>query len=392
MRPLPFIRWFFLFSLSVLCGCLSYRDLVPGKTELGRRTLTVPAILVGSHLVVEGRWDRHGPWRYLVDTGSSVTLVSPEYAERYATSKAALAPPSVRVRASSGDSTLLPQATVRRIGVGEAYFDNADVLVKDLSDISAHLGVKIDGILGFPLFRNAILTLDYPQSRIVLTPPHLAQPVPGTTIKFNDARRIPLIPITVGGTTTLALIDSGSDAPLILNPYGMDLPYAVEPRSGNPVGTLAGDRVPEIGRLAVPLRIGAYAFPQPIVDLTTELTAVGGDILRYFTVTFDQTRNQVTFSRPDMEPIQMGPVRSAGMAFEKGATYWRVVAVVPGSPAAQAGVQPGDLVTRINGESIAQWPLQRLEPFLRRSPEVVFTFIDGARERPIVIPTFELVP
>ena len=39
---------------------------------------------------------------------------------------------------------------------------------------------------------------------------------------------------------------------------------------------------------AVWFLIGDYTVEQPVVDLTDELTSVGGGLLRHFTVTFDQ--------------------------------------------------------------------------------------------------------
>lgn len=378
-------------ALVFATGCIS-RDLRPGRTELKSPLVSVPAQIIGNHFIVEAKWDKRGPWHFLVDTGSSVTLVSQEFARRYVNDKAALAAPPVRVTSADGNSTLLPAVTIRRIDLSEAHFENVQALVRDFSDISAHLGIKIDGVLAFPLFRNTVVTLDYPASKLLMSPVGEPQYLPGSTIKFNNMQRTPLIPIKVGRTTLIALIDSGSDGPLLLNPLGLDLQYSASPRPGTVVGTLTGNRSQEIGRLAVPLTVGLYRIPQPVVDLTDQLSALGGEVLRNFSVTFDQAHNQVTFHRADFTAITIPPRRSCGLAFSKGPTYWRVVGVVPDSPADQAGIKEGELVTRINGESITQWPLSRFEPFLKRNSEIVFTFLDGAKETPVVIPTFELVP
>jgi hypothetical protein len=40
--------------------------------------------VIGNVLVVEDKWDKFGPYHFIVDTGSSVTLVSPDLAKRYA--------------------------------------------------------------------------------------------------------------------------------------------------------------------------------------------------------------------------------------------------------------------------------------------------------------------
>ena len=91
------------------------------------------------------------------------------------------------------------------------------------------------------------------------------------------------------------------------------------------------------------------------IDLTDELSSIGGGLLRNFSVTFDQKRNQVTLFRPTYDPIQVAPVRSTGLSFTKTTAYWRVAAVVDGSPAEQLGVSAGDLCTRISDEPVSAW-------------------------------------
>jgi hypothetical protein len=379
----------------VLVGCLSSRDLKPGRTKIGSKQVVVPAQIVGNQFVVETKWDKHGPWHFLVDTGSSVTLVSEEIARRYATGKAALGTPSVHVKSSDGKATLLPSVTLGYIELDDARFENVQALVFDFAEISAHLGIRIDGVLGFPLFQETVFTLDYPQSRLVLskTSPMRDMTTPrGTTVKFTNSQRTPFIPVRLGPENFIALIDSGNDGPLLLNLIGLHPRFSFGPRPGVTVGTLTGNRTQEIGRLEQPLDIGPYRFEKPIVDLTDQISAIGGEILRNFAVTFDQSRNQVTFYRDSAVPIPAQTRRAAGLSFSKMPTYWRVAAVIPDSPADAAGVQTGDLVIRINGESVADWNLTRYESVIRRATEITFTFLNGPKETPMVIPTFDLVP
>jgi len=384
--------WLILLPLLLAAGCFSHPDLRPGRTRFRQPSVLVPAQVVGGHFLVQSKWDKHGPWNFLIDTGSSVTLVSKDFAKFYATERPALDAPSVRVRGANGNSSLLPAVTLRRLDLGGVRFDNIDALIGDLSDISQHLGIKIDGILGFPLFRETIFTLDYPSNQLLLLPSNTTAQPAGSTIKFNNDQRTPLIPVQLGDTRVFVLIDSGSDGPFELNPAGLNWSYAVPPRPGATVGTLSGDRTQHVGRLEQSISIGNFEFKKPIVDLTDQLSSIGGDVLKNFSVTFDQAHNRVTFSRPDGDVVETPPKLSAGLAFAKGPTYWRVVAVVPGSPAEEAGVQVGDLVTRINGESITNWPLNRYETYVRRSSEIVFTFLEGSKERPVVVPIFQLVP
>jgi len=320
-------------------------------------------------------------------------LVSPELAARYVAKNAP--PPTtplVRVKSASGETALLTATTLRRIELGGARFENVQALIYDCEVVSAHLGVKIDGILGFPLFRETLLTLDYPHSRVLLQWRSAANLLPGTPILFNNSRKTPIIPLRLGDQTFAALIDSGSDATLSLNPAGLQPQFSIEPRRGATVATLSGDREQHIGRLAQTLVIGDYPIDQPVVDITDELTSVGGGLLKNFIVTFDQEHNRVTFYRESHSPIPPEPRRSVGVSFSKVPAYWRVASVIPNSPAASAEVQAGDLVTRINGEPVAEWDVARYEQLIASANEVTFTFLNGSQENEKRVAIFDLVP
>jgi hypothetical protein len=278
--------WFGLASLALLgAGCTSSasrRPAQPGRTILGSPLVVLPAQMIGNHLVIEAKWDRFGPYRFLIDTGSSTTLVTSALARRYPGQEVPAWTPPVRVKGADELVMELPRASLRRLELGEARFDDVEVLIYDCAALSAHLGVRIDGVLGFPLFRELLLTLDYPGSRVVLQSSRETPLLPGTTIAFDDAKKIPLISVRLGDRSLVALVDSGSDAILSLNPVGLEPRFVYGPVVGATVGTLAGERTQEIGRLADTLMLGQQAFPQTIVELTDELSAIGGGLLRHF--------------------------------------------------------------------------------------------------------------
>lgn len=382
-------------GLLLLAGCLGFRREPPrpGRTTLDSPLVVLPATPMASFLVIQAKWDKHGPYHFLIDTGASVTLVSPELAARYG-DKNALPPstPLVRVRSAEGETALLTPATLRRLELGDARFEDVQVLVYDCEQLSAHFGVKIDGILGFPLFRETLLTLDYPRSRVLLEPRTPAPLLPGVTIPFNNDRRTPIIPVNIGDLSFIALIDSGSDASLTLNPIGLQPEFSVLPRAGVTFATLSGDREQRIGRIAHPLGVGGYLIESPVTDLTEDLSSIGSGVLRHFTVTFDQERSQVTFYRDTPGPVPPAAQRSSGLSFSKTPAYWRIAGVVPGSPAAEVGVQRGDLVTRINGEPVAKWNLRRYEQLVASATDIAFTFLNGNRETERRVKVFDLVP
>jgi len=382
--------------LMTLAGCNMLRriPMPPRRTTLESQLIELPAQTISNHLIVETRWDKKGPYHFLIDTGASVTLVSPELAARYSDTSAPPIPQTqVRVKAADGSTALLPAVTLRRLSLGQARFERVPALVYDCSALSAHFGIKIDGVLGFPLFRDTLLTLDYPRSRVLLVPNSSPPPsLPGSTILFNNASRTPLIPVTLGDETFIALIDSGSDGALNLNPVGLHATFDYGPRPGPALATLTGDRPQQVGRVTQSLQIGGYTFLHPLVALTDDLASLGGDVLKNFTVTFDQRRSQVTFYRESAAPILMPSRRSAGLSFDKTPVYWRITSVVPGSPAETAGIQAGDLWTRIEGELIAGWNLRRYEELTANAKSITFTFLRGTREQDTSVAVFDLVP
>jgi|UniRef100_UPI00404A7523 hypothetical protein len=375
------------------CKSLQREAPRPGRTSISSPLVVLPAETIGNYLIVEGKWDRHGPYHFLVDTGSSVTHVSPELAERYRSKN--IPPAGIRpvmVKSAAGDIIKLPEITLSLIKLGDARFEDVPVLIYDCTPLSDHLGIKIDGILGFPLFRDTLMTLDYPQSRIIISPYNPAALVPGRTIAFNNDHRTPQIPLDLGQVQIDALIDSGSDAALNLNPQGLTLDYAVKPRPAVIMGTLSGDHLQYAARLQDSLSIGDYVVRQPLVYLTDGFTSLGGDVLRHFSLTFDQERNRVTIYRESRDPIYIPAKRSTGLTFSKTPAYWRVAGVVPDTPASVSGVQAADLVSRINGEPITQWNLGRYEQLIREASEITYTFLSGTTESSRTLQVIALVP
>jgi hypothetical protein len=387
------------FGFWLLPGCLSlHREPPrPGLTEVGSKPAAVPAHLIGNALVVETKWDSYGPYRFLIDTGSSSTLLTPELVRRYAARDAPPpAIPEVPVRSASGASKVLTAATVERLQLGAVRFERVPVLIYDCADLSDQLGVKIDGILGFPLFRETILTLDYPHERIVMESPSRAQPPLGDTMTFDNQNKAPFIWLGIGDRRFSALIDSGSDGTLSVNegPAGPRPKLAVGPTEGPTVGTLAGEYQTIVGRLAEDVTLGSYVVPRPVVEIDENLPIIGGGILKQFTITFDPAHSRVTFYRDSVDPVSTPPLRSTGLSFRRTPAYWRVSGVIPGSSADGANVQLGDLVTRVNGEPVSKWDLRRYNELVANGAAVDYTFLENgkAESSPKRLKVVDLVP
>lgn len=380
-------------------GCVNYGRRAPARTVLETKTTTLPARVISNFFVIESQLSDGKTYRFIVDTGSTATLVSPDLAKKFAMKERRGVPRrKVHVTSASGAEVELEAITLRQLNLGDALFERVPALIFDFTDLSGHLGLPIDGIVGFPVFRNTLLTMNYPEHKLVIasypefTPPAPVASPQTSTIAFNNEQGTPLIPIQMGNESFIVLIDSGSDGSLSLNPVGLHPHFANGPRVGTLISSLRGDRRQLTGRLNQDVLIGSHLIQKPVVDLTDQLSSIGGEFLRHFVVTFDQRRNQVTLVRDADGAVTMEPRRSSGLSFERSAVYWKILTVIPDTPAAKLPIQAGDLCVRINGELVAQWGYDRYADLLKTADKITYTLLVGAKETDVEVPVFELVP
>lgn len=354
--------------------------------------IELPMLFVGGLVVIETQAE-DGPWRFLIDTGSSTCLVSPEYAIRHLKKPVTPNAPKVWLRDASGRAAAAESVLLDRIDFGPANFQNVRALVFDCREISNHLGMEIHGVLGFSLFSNARLTLDYPNRKVIMSALQDKTPLRGCVLPVTSHNDVPLIQISLDNRSIVALIDTGNDGSVNLDPAGLDLNFASPPRRGTLVGTLYGDHEQFAARLAHTIYLGDHRIVNPIVDLSGTLTSLGGELLQEFEITFDQSRNLVAFYRPSHDMLLFTPPKlSAGVSFEKSLAYWKITAVAPDSPAHTVGLVPGDLVIRINHEPVENWDLARYRQLVDAGGFIDFTTIIGRNEIEHPVKVFTLVP
>ncbi len=395
-------RWIFCLLSSVGCllfsSCATNPGRAPASTHIEPQPVRVPARILSHFFLVESPQVDGKTYRFMIDTGSSVTLVSPAVAASLKQKESRKAPPRTQpVRGANGRDVELPAVTLRHLRLGEAHFERVPAIVYDFSELSAHLGLSIDGVVGFPLFRDTLLTLDYPAALLEIAPNPVVAPPPvrqprTSIIPYNREQATPLIPVQMDNESFFVLIDSGSDGGLALNPAGLHPRFTRGPRVGMIVTSLDGDKRQLVGRLDQNITIGTQLVQQPVVDLTEQLSSLGGELLQHFRLTFDQQRHLVTLVRATEGPVVMSGRRSTGLSFRRFPNYWRLLAVVPDTPNSALPVQPGDLCVRINGELVEKWTFERYADAVKTAPKITYTFLSGAKETDYDVTVFELVP
>ena len=125
----------------------------------------------------------------------------------------------------------------------------------------------------------------------------------------------------------------------------------------------------------------------------TESGNVGNEILAHFTVDFDYLHGQLWF-----EPVPgyvPRPLAAAGVsAYKERADAFKVAAVSPGTPAAEAGIQVDDEIVAVDGIPSTQmsgWDFRRA---VRRSPgtKLTLSILRDGHPQTTVLTLRELLP
>ncbi len=379
-----------LVALS-FASCVTPRDpqAPPERTVLAADRVELPSTWLDEYAFVDVLVEGRGPYRFLVDTGATATAISTRVASRL--------PPrrhggTVSVRGAHGtvtDSHLL--LNIDKLEIDGCAFVDLGAVVIDLDPVSDMMGRRLDGILGYPLFRDCVLTIDYPGRRIELSATPLVPSADGPLLPlFGD--NTPQIDLRFGEREHRFMIDSGSGGAFDLTGDGKDLRFSQGPKAASMSGSVSGlIALKPIGRLADDAHLGSIRIPEPIATFENDSQRFGTQVLRHFAVSFDQRQQCIRFTRSDERPIRFDAVRGTGAFFTPNADRWEVSVVLPGSPAENVGIRPGDQVIAINGQRVSESQFVSFSDLTSRS-KVNFTLDRPVGAVIVTVPVTDLIP
>jgi hypothetical protein len=270
----------------------------------------------------------------VLDTGAGETSVDPDAIERVF---------GKRVRVGK-------KINLRDGTAGPLQVRKLPSKVHEMDHLARALGYEIDGILGFPTFRDLLLTLDYPRSEVRIARGTLGPP-DGVEIVKDYGKSRPYLALDIGGKRLPVLIDSGSAGGVRLRKDD-PVEWEVPPRPvGGAVGYTGIDLV-SAGRMRGDLRVGPLRVERPLVRLDDGTRLVGADILERFEATFDQKKRRIRLVPDSEEPIVLAPARGIGVALRPVAEGFEIARVFPGTPAEASGLRKGDLLVAFDGVPI----------------------------------------
>ncbi len=332
--------------------------------------IVVSFTIVADNIIVDVRIDgvRTGA---ILDTGGR-NVMTPSLARRLGLMSA----PKTKVHGMGAGQVGISQTRVREVDVGGVTMRDQPFYVVPLPYELTNGGpmpVEVD--LGYELLKKYVTTIDFVKSEITFTPDGAYAPVasvPYVALSFSDTT--PAISATLDRLNGRFLVDAGSSFAIALTSpfvtsHHLTSRYRVTGAGATGQG-LGGETYGQLARAKV-LEIGNSAIERPVLQLSTDTAGtlaskayagvIGLDVLRSFaTVTFDYERRTMALQSSGGNAAAAEAYDRTGMSADKNDPLaFTVSGILPGGPAAIAGLRDGDRITAIDGRPAVAVDTQR---------------------------------
>ncbi|HSS19774.1 MAG TPA: retropepsin-like aspartic protease [Pyrinomonadaceae bacterium] len=276
------------------------------------RVADVPMLQRGLEPAVEIKINGQGPFLFAIDTGGGMQAdLDPSVAAQLKL------PTNGKVRAgdpSGRNGHDYDTVLVESLSFGGAEFRGITAMVREQR--MAPNTARIDGILGFALFADYLLTLDYPGKRVLVERGELPQTNGSDIMAFRVEQHIPVIDLLVGSLKLNAHIDSGNMMGGFALPESAigKLKLASEPVTVGRASSISNVFEIKEVRLAEAIKLGSFEFAQPKVTFPTvaEHANIGSAILQEFALTFDQKNERLKLKRTVLKSEPIPVVTASG--------------------------------------------------------------------------------
>ncbi len=237
-----------------------------------------------------------GPYLFAIDTGSSATVsVDVNLAKQLSL----LPTGTTLLDDSTGRNTQVhPTTQINVISIGTKEFRNLTASIINLNDKKS--APRLDGMLGFRLFEDHLLTLDFPGKRFYLEQGNLSKTDGKMILPMKRIQSLPAVEISIQTVKVDALIDTGNLARrlVIAAPLARTLIYTSYEGTVVSARSFCNDYKFSEAQLKSNIAIGNYHFSSPVILWSPDYiyNNLGSVFLKDFVITFDQKKNLVKIS------------------------------------------------------------------------------------------------
>lgn len=354
-----------------------------------KRKVTIPFKLVHNLIVIPVKVNQSSTLNFILDSGVKTTLITRLY---YTDSLDLNEAQKVEITGLGVGSTMEAlHSTGNSISLKGIEGRNQQVLVltQDAFDLSSRMGMHIHGIIGYDIFKNFVVQINYSSQTLTLYRPDFLVKKKRKTeeyplhIEAHKAYIYADIQQQNGDTLQVKLVlDTGASNTVSLylpSDERIALPTKVmETYLGR---GLSGDINGKIGRLSS-LSIGKYqltnlpaAYPdeaaiKAALSISNRNGNLGSDILSRFNVVIDYPHNRLLLlpNRNFRKPFHYNMAGFEITTPMPGTNVYVVSSVSAGSPASVAGIKTGDQLMGINGQRCFQLTLNEILEIFESRP------------------------
>ena len=262
----------------LLMGCSALH--APRITNLPADGTVLPTRDSHGLFLVDARINDRGPFTLIVDSGvQGLVLTSPV----------------------SDQVGLDDEGRAGIVRVGDFQVRDVVYAIQSLEAVSAALDEEIHGILGYGVFRDVLLTFDYPEREVRLTNERLHSRYEDV-FRYELIRSLPHIDLTICDRAKKVLVDTGATGTLAF-PSESDVDFLSEPSKQGQSAGLTGWTATRSGRSGCDAYVAGVRLVQPPVTINPSLRSslIGEGVLRRFSVSFDQRSALVRLRSTDSQ-------------------------------------------------------------------------------------------
>lgn len=330
---------------------------------------------------LEASINNSAPLRFLLDTGSQMTVIDKEAAHRLGLETQGSA------EGGGGGEGTIEVSFVNNITIKLADV-SANVEIAAVAPLSSllesHTGRRVHGVIGYDFISQYVIEIDYAAREINLYDPvGYSYSGKGEVIGLSIENNHPHIQAVVfhannDGIEADFVVDTGASTGLSLSTPFVDHHGFITSGAATHEAFVAGAggiaKTP-VGRVDH-LQVGSFVIDRLVTYFSQDKGGafagmlgadgvIGADFLRRFTVIFDYQNERMILesNRHFNEPSEGDACSLTGMSITAEGSdlkTFRIESIIEGSPAAEAGIKERDVVLAVNGTPAEKFDLEQL--------------------------------